>query len=94
MNTNAQPRTPETVREQVIANTPPLYRTVYLKAYGGNSKATALKAMCLQCSGNVRAEITNCQTFACPLYDYRPYQAGADDTDAPEQATGEQDAAA
>jgi hypothetical protein len=85
--TNNQPRTLESVRAAVLEHVPVLYRPTYERAFAGNSKAAGIKAMCLSCCGNVRAEVTACQTFACPLHSYRPYQAG---TDATEQ-TGEQE---
>ncbi len=44
---NNQTRTIGTVRAEVIANTPPLYRNVYMKAFSGKSKAAGIKAMCL-----------------------------------------------
>ena len=49
------------------------------RAYAGNSRATAIKAMCLQCVGYIRAEITNCSAYGCPLRPYRPYQNGVED---------------
>ena len=79
MNTNTQPRTLEGVRAAVLESVPVLYRSVYERAFSGKSKAAGIKAMCLSCAGNVRAEITNCSTFACPLHGYRPYRPGAAD---------------
>lgn len=66
-------------RAEEIANTPSKYRGQVERAYQGRSKAIALKAMCLQCSGYQRVEVTHCQSYRCPLWLHRPYQ-----TDIPE----------
>jgi len=57
-----------------LRRVPISYRGVYRKAYGGNSLAAAIKAMCLDCTNNQRQEVRFCQCYACPLYPYRPYQ--------------------
>lgn len=50
-----------------------LFRTVY---HGRPSKALALKAKCLDCSGWQVAEIRDCPSVTCPLWRVRPYQSG------------------
>ena len=47
---------------------------VYLKAYNG-SKASAVKAKCLDCTCDQRDEIRNCEAVTCPLWSVRPYQS-------------------
>ncbi|MEM5425100.1 hypothetical protein [Paraburkholderia ferrariae] len=68
----------EARRQHAIDTAPKSYRATYVKAYGGNSKAAAIKAMCLRCSNNERKEVTHCRVFDCPLRDYRPYQTDAE----------------
>jgi hypothetical protein len=43
------------------------------KAEAGSMPA-AVKLMCLDCSGWVRAEVRDCVIPWCPLYPHRPYQ--------------------
>lgn len=57
-----------------LAEAPESCRKTLARAYSGKSKATALKAKCLDCSNFQREEITNCTVFGCPLHPYRPYQ--------------------
>lgn len=47
------------------------------------SPRRAIKAQCLECVGFERKAITECTSFACSLYEYRPYQPG----ETPEQET-------
>lgn len=54
----------------------PYYQKVFERAYGGGSRTAAIKAFCLDCVGFQRSDITNCTALACPLWPYRPYQAG------------------
>ena len=70
-------------RERAIANAPVSMRAPYELAYAGKSRAAAIKAMCLRCSNNQRAEITFCRVFDCPLREFRPYQHGDDDAGEP-----------
>lgn len=53
---------------------PELWKKLFDKAYGGNSKASALKAKCLDCSCFNREEVRSCTVQTCPLWIYRPYQ--------------------
>ena len=53
----------------------PMYQGVIKRAYEGRaSPRSAIRAMCLQCVGYERSEVTHCSSFACPLHFYRPYQ--------------------
>ena len=51
-----------------------MYVGVFESAYRGNSKANAIKAMCLDCVGYIRSEVTNCTSLGCPLWTQRPFQ--------------------
>ena len=51
-------------------------RNTYLAAINGDSPTSAVKAFCAECVGWVRNEVTHCTATACPLWPYRPYQAG------------------
>lgn len=63
-------------RAKELETCSPMYRGVIAKAYKGKaSPRGAIKAMCLYCQGYVRAEIAACTSPACPLWEYRPYQA-------------------
>lgn len=47
------------------------------QAYSGAaSPRSAIKAMCLQCTGFDREAIRNCSSWACPLWQYRAFKAG------------------
>ena len=61
-------------QKQRLSEIPELYQANYRKAIETNSKATALKAKCLDCCCWVRKEITLCTVSDCPLWKYRPYQ--------------------
>lgn len=54
---------------------PKLYRAVYNRAVSRGGFRSVVNAQCLECSGWVRAEITECTDLACPLWLKRPYQA-------------------
>ena len=49
-------------------------RRTYVAAVKGRSLAACVKAMCLECVGWQRREITNCTGLACPLWAKRPFQ--------------------
>ena len=42
----------------------------YIKAIDGSSRASAIKAHCLECMGYVFAEVANCTSPACTLYPF------------------------
>lgn len=62
---------------EAIADTPHTQRNTFLKAFAG-SKAAAIKAKCLDCSGCERREVTKCTVKRCPLWVVRPFQRGGD----------------
>jgi hypothetical protein len=66
-------------RRETLAHVPSRYRGIYERAWEGNSKAAAIKAFCLHCTGDQRNEIRDCTSYACPLREYRPYQNDAED---------------
>ncbi len=69
----------EDVVKQRVSECLPMYKGTMQKAYDGKaSPRGAIKAMCLHCVGYQRADITACTGFSCPLWQYRPYQAGED----------------
>ena len=49
---------------------------VFRRAYAGKSMKAALQAFCIECQGfdDARAGIRDCTAYACPLWEYRPYQ--------------------
>lgn len=61
----------------------PKLHGIFARAFAGNSRSAAVKAKCLDCCCYQRIEVAKCTTLACPLWPYRPYQAGEDD-DTPE----------
>jgi hypothetical protein len=64
----------QTKRLSQIQTHTPAYFGITKKAFEGNSKASAIKAKCLDCTCWQRKEITLCTVTACPLWPYRPYQ--------------------
>jgi hypothetical protein len=51
---------------------------IYLKAMEGRSKASAIKAFCVECFGYDKGyarSIRECADQGCPLYRHRPYKA-------------------
>ena len=64
-------------RASELAATPLLYRGIKERAFAGTaSPREAIKAFCLYCAGDMRSEIRDCSSYACPLREYRPYQEG------------------
>ena len=49
---------------------------VFRRAYAGKSMKAALQAFCIECQGfdDARAGVRACAAYACPLWEYRPYQ--------------------
>ena len=47
------------------------------RAWDGNSQKTAIKAMCLECVGFDRQAIADCEAWACPLWEKRPFRANS-----------------
>ena len=62
------------IRTRALGEVPESMKNFYKKAYAGG-RAAAVKAKCLDCVCNVRAEIKNCTAYACPLWEVRPYQS-------------------
>ena len=62
-------------REKALSQAPESAKGVLAGAFSGSaSPRKAIKAMCLSCTGFERKEIANCSSFACPLWQYRPFQ--------------------
>lgn len=77
---NTQTRqTLEKRRSGVLDECPTSYRSKFVSAYAGKSRKAAISATCLRCVGYVKSDITHCTAYACPLYEFRPYQSGDDD---------------
>ena len=63
------------LRRRRIETCPILYRPALARSFSPKCSARQrVKAMCLECLGFVRAEITACTAYACPLWLIRPYQ--------------------
>jgi len=58
-----------------ISKIPQSYQANYRTAMSGKSRASAIKAKCLDCMCWQRVEVANCTNDACPLHPYRPYQS-------------------
>ena len=52
----------------------PSKRLFYKVLITNNSKASAVKAKCLDCCHHQKTEIENCSARLCPLFNVRPYQ--------------------
>ena len=62
--------------EEVSVN----YRKLAQRALDGKvSPRQAIKAFCLRCVGYARNDVRDCSAYTCPLWRYRPYQAGDED---------------
>jgi hypothetical protein len=60
---------------RVISEAPESAKGSLTRAFSGEaSPRTAIKAMCLTCVGYDRNSIKNCTGYACPLWQYRPFQ--------------------
>ena len=57
-----------------LAAMPSRYRRGYLKAVMGKSRAYGVKANCLECAGWKKRYVAECESRACALWPYRPYQ--------------------
>lgn len=64
----------------VISQAPESAKGCLQEAFSGSaSPRKAIKAFCLVCTGYDRAAIKTCSSYACPLWQYRPFQQGGDD---------------
>jgi len=62
-------------RARRLSTTPELSKGVFVRCYSrAASPRQAIKAQCLECVGFSRDEITTCTAYACPLWEYRPFQ--------------------
>lgn len=58
-----------------LATTPESAKGHFVAAWAGKcSPRRAIKAQCLECVGFDRDAITDCTAFACPLWNFRPFQ--------------------
>lgn len=58
-----------------LATTPESARGHFVAAWSGKcSPRRAIKALCLECVGFDRQFIADCTAWACPLWNFRPYQ--------------------
>jgi hypothetical protein len=54
---------------------PERYRGHFVAAWAATcSPRRAIKAFCLECQGFEVAAITDCTCYACPVWNFRPYQ--------------------
>ena len=46
------------------------------RAYSGKSRPSGVKAFCIECQGceDPSETVRACAAYACPLWEYRPYQ--------------------
>ena len=49
----------------------------------------AIRAKCLDCSGNMRREVERCRVKDCPLYPYRAAKATGGSKERPEEIRGQ-----
>lgn len=62
-------------RAKRIETAPESFRKLLTQAMTGKcSPRQAIKAQCAECQGFDRAGITACTCWACPLWNFRPYQ--------------------
>jgi hypothetical protein len=58
-----------------LATTPESAKGHFVAAWAGKcSPRRAIKAQCLECIGFDRDAITGCISYACPLWNFRPFQ--------------------
>jgi hypothetical protein len=58
--------------EHRLCQMPQYCRPMYLRAVGGKSPRSAIKAFCRECVDWRRGEPARCTALACPLWPYRP----------------------
>lgn len=64
---------------KALSEAPESVRKTLAQSFSGSaSPRKAIKAMCLSCVGFDRQEIKNRTSYACPLWQYRPFQGNAD----------------
>jgi len=57
-----------------MSKVPSSLQKVFKRAYSGKSKASGIKAKCLDCVGFQRIEVAECEAVTCQLFQYRPYK--------------------
>lgn len=63
------------LQDAEITATPESARGIISRALThSGARTNAIKGKCLQCTGFVRKDITNCTSPTCALWAYRPYQ--------------------
>ncbi len=55
----------------------------------GSVLLAAIRAKCLDCSGNMRREVEKCKIKDCPLYPYRAPKATGSSKERPEEIRGQ-----
>ena len=72
-------------QKERLNHIPESQKGIFTRVYSGAGRALAVKAKCLDCCCYQRDQVRNCQSTACPLYAFRPFQAeNGTDEDAPE----------
>lgn len=62
-------------RKRRMESAPISVRGLLKRVFDGKSpRSGCIKAMCLECIGFDRAAITECTSYACPLWNVRPFQ--------------------
>lgn len=61
----------EAARAKRLAQIPLRQRPIFLRAWKGQSRKSAMRAFCLECMGYQSAEVNRCTSLACTLYGYR-----------------------
>jgi hypothetical protein len=62
---------------RMVSDAPESAKKTLTGAFSGSaSPRQAIKAMCLTCVGYDRVAIKDCSGYSCPLWKYRPFQAG------------------
>ena len=70
--------------QERLGSMPESFRITYKKATKKKSMRSAVNALCQECTGYQRKDVTLCTDLACPLYMFRPYQkivVSEDDTE-------------
>ena len=58
-------------RAKRLSNVPRKYRQLYLRAWQGQSRKSAIRAFCLECVCWSQTEVRLCTAPACPLFEFR-----------------------
>jgi hypothetical protein len=64
-------------RLATVQSAAPSKTPLFLRVYEGKaSPREAIKAHCLECVAFIETEVRDCTSPACPLFGFRPFQAG------------------